>query len=105
MRLKGIAERAPYANGPTPLVDENVRDGWQMNACKFRASCPEAFAKCVSKLAIESCAQLRLDLEPVGVDVLPSQVLLYERDGHFVRHSCASKVPGKMEKDIYTYTK
>jgi hypothetical protein len=97
LRLKEIAEKAPFGKGFETVHDEDVRDAWQIDAKKVHAPASHAdfFSKTVHGLAKQALHDhLQIDAEGMGVKAHLYKMLIYEKGGHFLVHRDTEKEPG-----------
>eukprot|EP01033_Poteriospumella_lacustris_P016675 gene16675-11933_t len=94
--LKDQAERAPFGFGPQTLMDQTVRDAWQVDGRNvWSESQPSFFQRTVQTMILTSLKeQLGLDTYSMDVHATLYKMLLYEEGGHFLPHRDTEKEPG-----------
>ena len=86
------AEKAPYGKGSETCLDENVRRAWQLDPKKITFEDPQqVWSSTVRRIAQEVRHKLGVTS---SVQANLYKMLLYEKDGHFVKHCDTEKEPG-----------
>lgn len=96
MKLAEQSERAPFGKAYDALVDDSVRNSWQLSMresdAKVTIRNPQ-FAKGLQKLMVEEVAP-KLGFKDVPLRCEPYKLLMYEPGGHFVKHQDTEKEDG-----------
>lgn len=94
--LKEQAERAPFGFGPQTVLDQTVRDAWQVDGRNvWSVSEPSFFQRTVQTMILTSLKKnLGLDTHTMDVHATLYKMLLYEEGGHFLPHRDTEKEPG-----------
>eukprot|EP01039_Chlorochromonas_danica_P012386 gene12386-14151_t len=94
--LKAHAQQAPFGFGQQTLMDQTVRDAWQVDGRNvWSESQPSFFQRTVQTMVLTSLrSQLGLATYTMDVHATLYKVLLYEEGGHFLSHRDTEKEPG-----------
>eukprot|EP01040_Poterioochromonas_malhamensis_P023567 gene23567-28942_t len=94
--LKAHAQQAPFGFGQQTLMDQTVRDAWQVDGRNvWSASEPSFFQHTVQSMILTSLKKhLGLDTYTMDVHATLYKMLLYEEGGHFLPHRDTEKEPG-----------
>lgn len=94
--IKEKAEKAPYGRGPATIVDESVRQTWQLSPAHVSVT-GNHWDKTMTKLVRKASYELGISNENViklGIEAHLYKALLYEEGGHFKTHKDTVKEPG-----------
>lgn len=89
-RLVELADLAPFGRGEKTLVDQNVRNTWQIDASSIQCLDPEWNVN-LSKILQEVARQFGIE-EVVSAELY--KLLLYESGGFFKQHRDTEKSDG-----------
>jgi hypothetical protein len=96
-QLKSVARKAPFGVGSETLVDDRVRDCWEIDTSQvtvMQSAEAQAYFAAVVK---ECCYQLgisKASFEERKIRANLYKMLLYEKEGHFLPHRDGEKEDG-----------
>lgn len=89
--LISLAENAPYGHGEETVLDENVRESWQIDASQIHFPSKGKWPSFLNRINA-------LIVEKLGVRspfiAQPCKLLIYGNGGHFKPHTDTEKIPG-----------
>jgi 2OG-Fe(II) oxygenase superfamily len=95
--VKAAATKAPFGLGNETLLDDTVRDAWQIEASKVIFGGGKIWDDFLKKVIIQACFGLGISnkvVEAKGIHANLYKMLLYETGGHFAPHRDAEKEDG-----------
>jgi hypothetical protein len=94
---KAAATKAPFGMGSETLLDDTIRDAWQIEASKVTFGGGSIWDDFLNKVVIQACFGLGIsneDVEAKGIHATLYKMLLYETGGHFAPHRDTEKEVG-----------
>jgi 2OG-Fe(II) oxygenase superfamily len=96
-RLISVARKAPFGVGSETLVDDKVRNCWEIDASKVSVMQSAESRDYFAKVVQECCYQLGISKESFEKRKIRAnlyKMLLYEKGGHFLPHRDSEKEDG-----------
>ena len=88
--LISLAEQAPYGKGHETVLDESVRQSWQIDAKHIQFPKKGPWLKYLKKIRTSIAEDMGIH-QPFILD--PYKLLIYEKGGHFLPHTDTEKIP------------
>jgi 2OG-Fe(II) oxygenase superfamily len=95
--IKAVATKAPFGLGNETLLDDTIRDAWQIEASKVTFGGGSIWDDFLNKVVNQACFGLGISNEDVkakGIRANLYKMLLYETGGHFAPHRDTEKEDG-----------
>jgi 2OG-Fe(II) oxygenase superfamily len=95
--VKAVATKAPFGMGNETLLDDTIRDAWQIEASKVTFGGGSIWDDFLNKVVNQVCFGLGISNEDVtakGIHANLYKMLLYETGGHFAPHRDTEKEDG-----------
>jgi 2OG-Fe(II) oxygenase superfamily len=95
--VKAAATKAPFGLGNETLLDDTIRDAWQIEASKVTFGGGSIWDDFLKKVVNKACFGLGIsdeDVKAKGIHANLYKMLLYETGGHFTPHRDTEKEDG-----------
>jgi 2OG-Fe(II) oxygenase superfamily len=95
--VKAVATKAPFGLGNETLLDDTIRDAWQIEASKVTFGGGSIWDDFLNKVVNQVCFGLGIsnkDVTAKGIHANLYKMLLYETGGHFAPHRDTEKEDG-----------
>ena len=90
--LIGLCEKAPFGKNMDTVIDEKVRNTWQIPPERITIKNPE-WHNCIDKFVKSTVAE-KLGCPNVPISAFLYKMLLYESGCHFLKHQDTEKEDG-----------